>query len=74
MNGIDPAQLRLSDSEREAASRDLAEHFAQGRLTRDEYDERSDAVWTAKHAEDLAPLFVDLPHGSPVVVRASFTL
>ncbi|WP_460841111.1 DUF1707 SHOCT-like domain-containing protein [Nocardioides marmoraquaticus] len=58
--------MRIGDAEREVALTALGEHFAQGRITRDEYDERSDAVWTAKHADDLAPLFADLPQGSPL--------
>lgn len=58
--------MRIGDAEREVALTALGEHFAQGRITRDEHDERSDAVWSAKHADDLAPLFADLPHGSPL--------
>lgn len=54
-------ELRIGDAEREAASSALAEHFAAGRLTRDEYDERSSQVWAAKTRSDLSPLFVDLP-------------
>jgi uncharacterized membrane protein len=57
--------LRLSDSDRQQALDVLAEHFAQGRLTRDELDERSDAVWSAKTQGDLSPLFADLPVRAP---------
>lgn len=53
--------LRLSDADREAAVDLLGEQFAVGRLTKDEFDERSDAVWSAKTRGDLAPVFVDLP-------------
>lgn len=53
--------LRLSDAEREAALARLGEHYAEGRLDKDEYDERSDAIWTAKTRADLAPVFADLP-------------
>ena len=60
-------ELRIGDAEREAASSALGEHFAAGRLTREEYDERSDAVWSAKTNSDLWPLFSDLP--SPAVAR-----
>lgn len=56
--------LRLSDAERQQALEVLGEHFAQGRLSRDELDERSDAVWSAKTHGDLFPLFADLP-GQP---------
>jgi hypothetical protein len=51
---------RLSDADREAAVASLSEHYAVGRLDKDEFDERSDAVWTAKTRGDLAPVFADL--------------
>jgi hypothetical protein len=54
------SQMRLSDAEREAAIASLSEHYAAGRLDKDEFDERSDAVWTAKTGVDLAPIFADL--------------
>ena len=53
--------LRLGDVDRQQALEALGEHFAQGRLDRDELDERSDAVWSAKTQGDLAPIFADLP-------------
>jgi uncharacterized membrane protein len=56
-------ELRLGDAERQQALDALGEHFAQGRLTREELDERSDAVWSAKTHGDLSPLFADLPVG-----------
>lgn len=54
-------QLRIGDAEREAACSALGEHFAAGRLTREEYDERSTVAWAAKTEAELAPLFADLP-------------
>ena len=57
--------LRLSDADREAAVELLGEHYSTGRLTKEEFDERSDAVWSAKTQGDLAPVFVDLPVRSP---------
>ena len=57
--------LRISDADRAAAVDLLSEQYAEGRLTRDEFDERSDAVWSAKTRGDLAPVFVDLPVRSP---------
>lgn len=57
--------LRIGDAEREQAAADLAEHFAQGRLGNDEYDERLDAIWTARTGADLAPIFEDLPRHQP---------
>ena len=58
-------QLRISDADREAAVNQLSEQYAVGRLTRDEFDERSDAVWSARTQGDLGPIFADLPVGSP---------
>lgn len=52
---------RIGDDERVAAANVLGEHYAVGRLTREEYDERSGQVWSAKTDADLRPLFVDLP-------------
>jgi len=52
--------LRLSDADRDEAIARLSEHYAAGRLDKDEFDERSDAVWTARTGADLAPVFADL--------------
>jgi hypothetical protein len=60
MSVPDP-RLRISDSDRERAMADLATHYADGRLDHDEYDERLDAIWTARTRADLAVLFSDLP-------------
>ena len=77
-------ELRLSDADREEAIARLSEHYAAGRLDKDEFDERSDAVWTAKTGADLAPIFADLGpgpgdrspevHGGPWVHRGWFPL
>ncbi len=53
--------LRLSDADREAAVALLGDQYAVGRLTKDEFDERSDAVWSARTEGDLVPVFADLP-------------
>ncbi len=52
---------RIGDAERGTAAEALGEHYAAGRLTREEFDERVAQVWTAKTNSDLRPLFVDLP-------------
>lgn len=59
MYAPDP-RLRLSDADRDEAIARLSEHYAAGRLDKDEFDERSDAVWTARTQGDLGPLFADL--------------
>lgn len=57
------AQVRVGEVEREAASSALAEHYASGRLTLEEYYERLDAAWSARVQADLDILFADLPRG-----------
>jgi hypothetical protein len=62
--------LRLSDADRDDAIVRLSEHYAAGRLDKDEFDERSDAVWSARTSADLAPVFTDL--GPTAAERASY--
>ena len=59
--------LRISDADRAQALDLLSQQYAEGRLDKDEFDERSDAVWSAKTQGDLAPIFADLPWRSPEV-------
>jgi hypothetical protein len=54
-------RLRIGDAEREAAARELGEHFAVGRIDAGEHTERLDQIWAARTAADLAPAFRDLP-------------
>ena len=61
MSASRPSHLRIGDAEREAACSALGEHFAAGRLSQDEYDERSAVAWSAKTEAELVPLFADLP-------------
>jgi hypothetical protein len=56
---------RLSDADRDRASADLADHYAQGRLDAEEHAERLDAIWTARTRADLDPVFEDLPRAVP---------
>jgi hypothetical protein len=56
-------EMRVGDAEREAAAAELREHFASGRLTQEELDERLDRVLGAKTRADLAAVFTDLPSG-----------
>ena len=58
-----PDPVRIGNSERETAVRELGEHFAEGRLDADEYEERATAAYAARTADDLALLFKDLPGG-----------
>lgn len=58
--------VRIGDAERDKAVSDLADHFAAGRLSRDEFDERADRAMQARFDRDLAPLFADLPTPEPI--------
>jgi len=58
---VTSGQLRVGDGDREAAVTALGDHYAAGRLTKDEFDERSESAWRARTASDLAALFGDLP-------------
>lgn len=53
--------LRCADADRERVASALSEHYAQGRLDLNEYQERTDAVYAAKTFGDLEPLTADLP-------------
>jgi Domain of unknown function (DUF1707) len=53
--------IRIGDAERDQAVAVLSEHFVAGRLTQEEFEERSDQATRARYAGDLSPLFADLP-------------
>jgi hypothetical protein len=53
--------LRVSDADRDQALAELSEHFQAGRLTADEFDERSSQALAAKTGNDLGALLTDLP-------------
>jgi Flp pilus assembly protein TadB len=57
--------IRVSDTEREAVAGQLREHYAQGRLTTDELNERLDRVFAAKTRSELAAVTSDLPYAPP---------
>ncbi len=57
--------LRIGDTEREAVAAELREHFAHGRLTLAEFNQRIDAAFAAKTQRDLTRITSDLPHVRP---------
>lgn len=58
--------LRVSDAERDTALAELSEHFQAGRLTQEEFDDRSGRALKARTGADLHILFTDLPDpGAP---------
>lgn len=63
-------EMRVGDAEREAAAAELREHFASGRLTQEELNERLDRAFAAKTRGDLHGLFTDLPFSGQGWARA----
>lgn len=59
--GFPAGDLRVSDADRDRAISELSEHFQVGRLTAEEFDERSGRALQAKTGKDLAVLLADLP-------------
>ena len=55
------ADIRVSDTERDQAVTELGEHFQAGRLTQEEFDDRSGRALQARTGRDLTALFSDLP-------------
>lgn len=53
--------MRLSDAERTDAVNDLAQALGEGRLTMDEFEDRTDAVMQATTRRELADVFMDIP-------------
>ncbi|MBB2911809.1 hypothetical protein FHS43_003082 [Streptosporangium becharense] len=58
---VGPEDLRIGDAEREVTVTALREHYAQGRLTREELDERLGLALSARTGRDLALVGADLP-------------
>jgi hypothetical protein len=64
--------VRVGDADRDAIAAQLREHYADGRLTLDELNERLDHTFAAKTTADLDAVMRDLPHvprpvGAPLV-------
>jgi hypothetical protein len=56
--------LRIGDAEREAAAAGLREHYAQGRLTLEEFNQRLDTVFKATTQRHLNQVTQDLPRAT----------
>ncbi|SFQ73325.1 TM2 domain-containing protein [Amycolatopsis arida] len=57
--------MRIGTAEREEATRVLGQHFADGRLSTEEYETRVTAAVQANTRADLRTLFEDLPTPHP---------
>ena len=65
--GVRQDRIRVSDADRERVTARLREHFAEGRLTREELDERITAALNAKTVGDLRQVMTDLPEPAPAL-------
>lgn len=58
---VDMPEMRIGDAERDEAVTRLREHYAAGRLTAAEFEERMSTAIAAHTRSELVPLFTDLP-------------
>ncbi|MEU5691105.1 DUF1707 domain-containing protein [Actinosynnema sp. NPDC020468] len=63
--------IRIGDAERGQALELLGTHLGEGRLSVDEYGERSALVTAAKTRGELLALFADLPGPHPVFAQTT---
>jgi hypothetical protein len=74
VNGTYPsAQIKASDADRDAVLSDLSEHFQAGRLTAEEFEDRTGQALSARTWGELRDLLQDLPASpsGPRVTAAS---
>jgi Domain of unknown function (DUF1707) len=63
--------IRVSDADRDQAIAELSEHFQAGRLTQEEFEDRSGRALQARTGDDLTALFTDLPGRDTVPASAA---
>jgi hypothetical protein len=69
--GFPPGDLRVSDADRDRALSELSEAFRVGRITADEFDQRSGQALRARTGKELTALLADLPPGGPPATRTT---
>jgi hypothetical protein len=62
---VEQEPLRIGDEERSKAAELLSDHLAEGRLSQSEFNDRLGLVLNARTAQDLEPVFIDLPGPNP---------
>ena len=68
-----PGDLRVSDADRDRAVSELSEAFQAGRITADEFEQRSGQALRARTGKELTALVADLPPGRGPAVRTGDT-
>jgi hypothetical protein len=63
--GFPPGDLRVSDADRDRALSELSEALRAGRITADEFDQRSGQALRARTGKELVALVADLPLAGP---------
>lgn len=75
MDGVDrgfpPGDLRVSDADRDRALSELGEAFRVGRITADEFDQRSGQALLVRTGKELTALLADLPLDGPPATRTT---
>jgi uncharacterized protein len=61
VTSLPPPSLRVSDAEREPVVEQLRQAFTEGRLTKDEFDQRLARALSARTHGELAPVLTGLP-------------
>lgn len=69
--GFPPGELRVSDADRERALAELSEAFRVGRITADEFDQRSGQALRSRTGQELTALLADLPLAGPLAPRTT---
>lgn len=62
---------RVSDADRDNAVSELSEAFQAGRITTDEFEQRSGQALSARTGKDLTALFADLPKDNVPAARTA---
>jgi Domain of unknown function (DUF1707) len=71
--GYPSGSMRVSDADRDRAIAELSEHYQAGRLTTEEFEDRSGRALQARTTADLAGLFTDLPRRQAPAAGAATT-
>ena len=71
--GYPSGSMRVSDADRDRAIAELSEHYQAGRITTEEFEDRSGRALQARTTADLADLFTDLPRRQASTTGATAT-